>query len=116
MKYLIEPIAKPRMTQSDKWRKRPATTQYWIYKAALQKLKVTLPIPCSILFELPMPESWSKKKRKEMNGKPHESKPDIDNLIKGIFDALLENDQVVWGVYAEKRWAEVPSITIKKTS
>ena len=28
----IIPVAKPRMTQSDKWKKRPATEKYWKYK------------------------------------------------------------------------------------
>ena len=29
-------VAKPRMTQSDKWKKRPATTKYWKYKDDLK--------------------------------------------------------------------------------
>jgi Holliday junction resolvase len=36
---------------------------------------------------MPIPESDSKKKRAEKNGKPVTVKPDIDNLIKGLFDA-----------------------------
>ena len=37
-----------------------------------------------IEFHLEMPKSWSIKKRALMDGKPHKSKPDIDNLIKFI--------------------------------
>lgn len=114
IKYNIEGVPKPRMTRADSWKKRPIVVRYWAYKDKLKELKVILPIPCSIKFELEMPKSWSKKKRIQMSGKPHESKPDIDNLIKGLFDAVFDKDETIWSVYAEKRWAEIPSITIAK--
>ena len=34
----IVPVAKPRMTQSDKWKKRPATDKYWKFKDDLKML------------------------------------------------------------------------------
>jgi Holliday junction resolvase RusA-like endonuclease len=58
-------------------------------------------------FFLPMPPSWSKKKRARMKGQPHRQKPDIDNLVKSFLDALLGDDSTVWHLAGqEKRWSE----------
>jgi Holliday junction resolvase RusA-like endonuclease len=51
-----------------------------------------------------MPASWSQKKRDRLCGQPHQSKPDIDNLIKGFMDALLKDDARIWEVRASKVW------------
>jgi len=59
-----------------------------------------------------MPKSWSQKKKKEMNGKPHRQTADIDNLLKALIDALLSEDKQVWDVHASKRWGEVGQIRI----
>ena len=29
MYYPVEPVAKPRMTRSDRWKKRPVVEKYW---------------------------------------------------------------------------------------
>lgn len=52
-----------------------------------------------------MPPSWSEKKKLAMDGKPHQQTPDIDNLTKGYFDALYEQDCVIWKITAQKVWA-----------
>jgi len=49
-----------------------------------------------IIFHLPMPKSWSKKKRAAMLGKPHQQRPDISNLLKAIEDALYRDDSTIW--------------------
>ena len=36
----------------------------------------------------PVPESWTKAKKKSAYGQPHTSKPDLDNIAKIILDAL----------------------------
>ena len=65
-----------------------------------------------ILFLIPMPTTWSKKKKEQMNGLPHKQKPDTDNLVKSVKDSLLKDDSVVWWEKAEKRWAYKGSIII----
>lgn len=66
-----------------------------------------------IVFHLPMPASWSNKKRNEMRTKPHQQKPDLDNLVKGFLDTLLpDSDCHVWAVTAQKRWADHGAIVI----
>ena len=62
-------------------------------------------------FYIPMPKSWSKKKKNEYVGKTHQQKPDIDNLLKGVMDAIFKEDAHVHTVYGKKTWAKEPSIT-----
>ena len=57
-------------------------------------------------FHIPMPMSWSKKKKALMLGKPHQQRPDTDNICKGVMDSLLEEDCKVWHLEAKKYWAE----------
>ena len=94
-----QPVPKPRMTKSDKWKKRACTTRYWEYKdrvEAVMKDYPNLDINYScVAFYLSMPKSWSIKKKKDMSGKLHKQKPDIDNLLKALFDSLMSEDKSV---------------------
>ena len=114
MRYLINPVPKPRMTRADKWKHRPATDRYWSFKDEVALNKVDLPASgASVMFLMPMPKSWSKKKREEMDGKPHVQKPDLDNLLKALCDAVYGEDSCVWHFNeVSKRWACVGSIVI----
>lgn len=112
--YAITPIPKPRQTQSDKWKKRPAVLRYRDFADECRSNNIQiLESGSTITFRLPMPKSWSKKKRQEMNGKPHQQKPDADNLGKAIMDAVLKEDCAVWDIRFIKLWAVNGSITIK---
>lgn len=116
----VVPIGKPRMTRSDKWKKRPCVVAYREFADNLRlhagraRLFRFPDAGAAIRFDIPMPKSWSKKKRKEMNGAPHAGKPDLDNCIKAVWDALGKEDCTIWHLAgAEKRWAESGSITIE---
>jgi Holliday junction resolvase RusA-like endonuclease len=104
----IDPVPKPRMTRADRWKTRPPVQRYWDYKDKLLELTKGIEIcytPLSLQFILPMPKSWSKKKKAEMNLQKHESTPDLDNLIKAFKDALLKEDSMVWCYdYMTKVW------------
>jgi Holliday junction resolvase RusA-like endonuclease len=100
----IAPVSKPRMVRSDKWKKRPATDSYWAFKDEL-KLKAnlaglhTLPSEINyISFIVPMPASWSEKKKKQYDGMPHEQRPDLDNFLKGLQDCLCSEDSHIWKI------------------
>lgn len=112
--YNITPMGKPRMTQRDKWMQRPAVMAYRDFKDACKAQKMFIPAQCQIIFNLSMPTSWSKKRRTEMRGQPHQQKPDLDNMLKAVMDAVHEDDAHIWAVKAEKRWAEIPSIEIRE--
>ena len=106
IEIFITPVPKPRMTRSDKWKKRPVTDRYWAFKDELLKqLKGNLEPRFHVIFYIPMPKSWSKKRKLEMNGKPHQVRPDVDNYEKSFMDALCEDDSYIYDVRAEKYWA-----------
>lgn len=111
----ITGVSKPRMTRADTWKKRPCVTKYWAYKDELNELvkgiDVELDDELFIEFYMPMPKSWSKKKKAELFNKPHKQKPDIDNLVKGVMDALFKEDSHVHTIYAKKTWANHGSIS-----
>lgn len=94
----IDPVSKPRMTQRDKWLKpaRKPVAEYYVFKRCLEAFslrdKYVVTNCLSLIFVIPMPASWSQKKRHSMNGQPHTVKPDLDNLIKAFKDSLCEND------------------------
>lgn len=102
---MIDPMGKPRMTQRDKWFKRPVVQRYWEYKAEILRHGVQLPEIYKVIFHMPMPKSWSKKKKEQFNTRPHKQTPDKDNLEKGLLDALFEDDSFIWSGWVEKRWS-----------
>ncbi|ARD60179.1 crossover junction endodeoxyribonuclease RuvA [Kosakonia radicincitans DSM 16656] len=115
MIYPIVPMGKPRMTRSDKWKKRPEVMRYRAFCDEVRICGVVLPVAGAyVTFILPMPASWSKKKRAEMNGKPHQVKPDKDNLEKALLDALFENDAHIWDSRVTKLWGESGQIIIEE--
>lgn len=59
-----------------------------------------------------MPKTWSKAKRDKMDGMPHKTKPDIDNLMKALLDAIYGEDCQIWKISAEKRWGVIGQIEI----
>jgi Holliday junction resolvase RusA-like endonuclease len=113
----ITPIPKPRMVRSDAWKKRPIVQTYWAYKEELvlkaNLARLRLESEIEVIFFLPMPASWSKRQKEEMNEKPHQSRPDGDNLLKALQDCLCKEDNFIWKVSYEKRWAYTGKIKIK---
>lgn len=102
-----EPTPAPRMTKSDKWKRRPRVMRYFDFRDAVQRAAgpvsdVADRIECSFFFT--MPSSWSKKKCAEMAGKPHRQRPDADNCLKAVLDALYEEDGAVHETETRKRW------------
>ena len=107
----INPMPKPRATQSDKWKKRPAILRYRAFKQHLQSIavqqKFVLGEKFIAIFEIPMAPSWSKKKREMNAGKPHRNLGDLDNICKSVMDCLLPNqDSHVHCFFAAKFWTD----------
>jgi len=106
-----EPVGAPRMTQQDKWKKRPCVTRYRDFKDAIRKVSGAMPDSSKVMslswvaFFTP-PESWSKKRRAAAMGELHRSKPDLDNIAKGVFDALFTDDSGIAKGTFEKRWGD----------
>lgn len=84
----ICPVAAPRQSRRDAWDPSPAVSRYRTFRdevrLAARAAGYELGPVLRIRFELPMPASWSGAKRRRLRGAPHQSKPDVDNLVKGF--------------------------------
>jgi Holliday junction resolvase RusA-like endonuclease len=115
-RYPITPLGKPRQTQRDRWAKRPAVLRYRAFCDEVRARGVQLPESgCHVLFVLPMPRSWSRQKREIWKGKPHQQKPDLDNCVKALLDALYADDCRVWDMRCSKVWGDSGEIVIRDT-
>lgn len=71
-----------------------------------------------ILIGVSVPKSYSKRKREDclLGNIAPTKKPDIDNIIKSIFDALnglaYEDDSQIIQVYAHKKYSDEPYVDI----
>ena len=109
--YLFDvvPMGAVRMTQSDRWktnprhvdpnkRQREVVTQYFEYKNKVleqaREMKFELPEVLEIVFCVPMPFTWSEKKKVRNNKLPVKKRPDIDNYVKAFMDAMSNEDAV----------------------
>ena len=113
MIYQITPCPAPRQTQSDRWKKRPCVLRYRAFRDEVRLKNVVIENGCHITFFMPMPQSWSKKKKLEHTGAPHQAKPDLDNILKAILDAIFEDDAHIYKLSAEKLWAEKGGIQVE---
>ena len=112
--FKISPIAKPRMTRRDVWAKRKVIIRYREFCDELRSQADGWKLPDTFRarFIVPMPNSWSKKKKRQMVATPHQQRPDADNLCKALMDALLKEDSTVWKLEIEKIWGEEGAIII----
>ena len=104
------PIGKPRMVNSDRWKKRPAVLRYWEWANSTRAAIGPVPpakniklLEVSAFFE--PPASWSKKKRYQAIGLPHCQKPDGSNILKAVEDILWpDGDQELSNGSYSKKW------------
>lgn len=82
------------------------------FKAAYPDFKTPLdgPISLTVKFYMPMPTSISKKKQDALKSKPHLKRPDLDNLLKTVCDALngyvWKDDSQVYLIAAAKAYSD----------
>lgn len=74
-----------RKRQLEKYNAYKEEIRYWS-----DKNNFTFPIGYfAIWFYVPFPKSWRKKKRLDMLSIPHKNTPDLDNMLKALFDAIM---------------------------
>ena len=66
-----------------------------------------------VIFVVPVPASWSKKKKREMWNKPHQQTPDVDNFLKALLDAVFEDDSKFWDCRVTKVWGQEGEIRVQ---
>lgn len=109
--------------------KKTRVAESWIKLQAQQQLpKDFQPIKTPIVIMLYFTRKWPKafylknqeKQTKKRNGKYPDVKPDLDNLIKTILDAMnglvFEDDRQIISLYAEKRYGDNPYTIAKIVS
>lgn len=73
------------------------------------------PVRVDLTVHIPIPKSWSKKKQKEYYNF-HPGRPDLDNYIKIVLDAMNDviwkDDSQVQIVHAEKYYNKLPKIVV----
>lgn len=114
----VPPLPKPRMVNSDRWRKRPSVQRYWQWKdkivAEAANQGLVLPPTFRAIFYIAMPNSWPKRRKAEMAGREHTQTPDTDNLLKALKDALCVEDSHIWHDAPIKVWSWKPGIYIEE--
>jgi len=84
----------------------------WLLKSKADGEPPDQPTIVKCEFHIVIPRSWSKRKRLALESTPHTSAPDVDNLVKWIFDVgngiLWKDDRTIYEVQASKFWACKP--------
>lgn len=108
------PAPRPRVTKWGTYN----DPKYTYYKKLIQqamgnKFYSDKPLTMSLVFSYTYPRSWAKKR---CVAQPHASRPDLDNLCKGIMDALNEvcykDDSQIVHLSASKIYSDVDTIQI----
>lgn len=121
--YLFKVGVKKQREDTEKKRKKITSMMYYIrrreyilnyleYKRRLKEVFIKSgfgEFPQSAVwfkFFLPMPKSWSKKKRNSLCFQPHVQTPDTSNFHKAMEDSCSEKDSVNWDYRASKFWID----------
>ena len=84
-----------------------------------KKIFFTGPVQVNIDFGLPIPKSWSKKRRREAVGEYHASRPDLDNLAKAVLDGMegivFADDRQIASLVLTKQYTDHPDVTVTAT-
>lgn len=109
-RYRITPVPAPRLNRGSRWnpQKSAALERYHAYRDHLRALGVQIPERARIIFALPLPKA----RQGRAPGHPHRQRPDLDNLIKGLLDAVFRDDAHVHEIQASKVWADEGSIYV----
>lgn len=106
--YDISPAPAPRQSRRDAWKPSPEVKQYRAFRDEVAYKIKSLPTDYfHVVFFIPMPKSWAKKRQSQTLGMKHTQKPDKDNLEKALIDAFYRHadDAHVWNTSSTKVWA-----------
>lgn len=112
-----QPMGAPRMTRSDKWKKRDCVVRYRQWKDLARLRAGTLPDASRVkslswtAYFAPS-QSWSKRRKAEAIGQMHRHKPDRDNIDKAVLDALFAEDSPIACGTIAKYWDEPPRLEV----
>ena len=83
-----------------------------LLRSQLGSLPTAKPVGVALVFYMPIPKSYTKKKKALMQDEtyPHTNKPDIDNMMKFYLDCLPFDDKVIYKIEAEKIYSPRPRV------
>lgn len=116
MIFNITPVPKPRMTNSDRWKKRPCVLRYRAFADECKYKIINLAPRFHVTFIIPFPKSWSNKEKIKWDGKQHLHRGDIDNYLKALLDAICDEDSYIWDIRVTKIWGYKGAIKIEPLS
>lgn len=121
----VVPKGRPRFTRFGSVYTPKKTTDYekHVHRQAEKALSetqspglISSPVKVFITVYMPIPQSWSSKKKREAVGVAHSKKPDLDNLVKSVMDgmnkALFTDDSLVCDIRANKLYGETPRVVV----
>lgn len=114
----VKALGKPRMTRRDQWAPRETVQRYYSYCDELRagfnravKFQKATTLTLTVRFAVKYGASGNS--AKDYWGKPHWGYPDLDNIIKGVLDALLIEDKTIHTIVAHKFWDKEDLMVIK---
>lgn len=88
----------------------------WVIQNKFDFLLIQNSVTAFITYYMPLPKSWSEKKKNKMLNQPHVSRPDIDNLLKFTFDCMngivFKDDSQIYHLASEKIYSHNPRTEI----
>lgn len=85
--------------------------------AEAKRLGFVLPeIGAGVVFFVPCPRTWSKKKKRKHHGQFMQSRPDLKNLLSAFEDSIMSEDKgIAWYSHLGKRWVDAETGWIEIT-
>ena len=115
------PASRPRVSRWSTYYPKKYTKFKQDMEALISELDTTLSeklVRVEIDFMIKIPESWSKKKKQELNNTYCSNNSDIDNYIKAILDSLngvfFIDDRQVVEIFARKIYSKEGYILYKQ--
>lgn len=110
------PLGKPRMTRRDQWQKRDCVVRYRDYCDRIRRDWIERhgglpgePDAIMVVAFMPVTPSWSKKQQEAHLECGHRLRPDGDNILKSVCDALFPEDSCLWLKVVAKFWCAIGS-------
>lgn len=113
--YPITPVGKPRMTRADNGKSalRFCVTGLSVMKFVCSVLSCRKAVRMSPSF-FRCQRAGAKRNGLSSTVNHTEAKPDFDNMVKALMDAIYENDAHIWDSRVSKLWGETGRIIIEE--
>lgn len=110
--FPVTPVPKPKQSKRDSWQPSTSVLRFRAFRDELRVRRIhriAREDRMGVVFFVPIPKSWPRRRRLEAHLAPCQQRPDVDNYLKALFDAAWpEEDCRAWDVRATKLWVADP--------